>query len=437
MSAGGLQIWSRIERWSTVVLVVCLVAAGVGGLFVYDVYATEGTTTETRTVTDGRIEGSFTHRATITERAEDTPFEPNETVDDRSVYFQRIMPVLEGSFTLTYTGGDAPLDVRVRRAVVVENVESTSEGESTVYWRQNRSIRTVERTVESGERVTVPFELNVTATRAAARNVSERVGAPGETQISVVTTVVATRQDGASRSERVVVPLSVDPDGDVYRVSADPSTESFSRTVTERVPADPGPLRSVGGPVLLVVGLLGTVGAGLVTVRDDLGLSETERAWLRYRDDRADFEEWINRMTLPDDAVETPDGEAETLGDLVDFAIDTDAAVVEDPERGAYFVFDDGRTFAFDPPETPAAVDADRPEPETNVDGDSDDERDDDGEPSGDPDDERDDGVTEEDSREAADDEEDSAETADGDGDDDVSGDPAQRPERRAPDAED
>lgn len=361
MSVGGLRVWSRIERWSTVVLVVCLVAAGVGGLFVYDAYATAETTTETRTVSDGQIQGTFTHRATVTERAEETPFEPNETVDDRSVYFQRIMPVLEGSFTLTYTGGDAPLDVRVRRAIVIENVGSSAD-EPTVYWRQNRSVRTFERTVGPGEQVTVPFELNVTATQAVAQNVSERVGAPGETRISVVTTVVATQQGEASRSKRVAFPLSIEPDGDVYRVNAEPSTESFSRTVTERAPAEPGAFRSVGGPVLLVVGLLGTAGAGLITVREDLGLSETERAWLRYRDDRADFEEWINRMTLPDDAVEAPDGEAETLGDLVDFAIDADAAVVEDPKRDAYFVFHDGRTFAFDPPETPAAVDDDRPE---------------------------------------------------------------------------
>lgn len=356
MGVGGLRVRGRIERWAGIVLVVCLVAAGVGGLFVYDAYATEKTAVETRTVTDGSIRGEFAHRTTVTERAADTPFEPGDTLTDRTVYFQRIMPVLDGSFTLTYTGADAPLDVRVRRAVVVENVESSTDGEQTVYWRQNRSVRTVERTVGPGEQVTVPFELNVTATRAAARSLSERVGSPGETRIRVVATVVATRQGEDARTQRVRFALPVETDGDVYRVAAEPRTESFSRTVTERVPADPGSLRAVGGPVLLVLGLLGAGGAGLVTVRDDAGLSETERAWLRYRDDRGDFEEWINRLTLPDDAVADPDGEAETLGDLVDFAIDADAPVVEDPDRDAYFVLHEGRTFAFDPPETPAAV---------------------------------------------------------------------------------
>lgn len=61
----------------------------------------------------------------------------------------------------------------------------------------------------------------------------------------------------------------------------------------------------------------------------DLALAPTEREYLSYRDDRAEFAEWITAIRLPESVHERPEAEASTLRDLVDFAIDNDTGVVE------------------------------------------------------------------------------------------------------------
>jgi len=356
MGGQRLRFRSLLGRGFWVALAACVLVTVVGGALAYDAYSERQPEQTVRTVTDGSVQGAFTHRSTITDRAVGTPFEPNATVRNRGVYFERLMPVLEGTFALSYTDADTPAVVAVRRAVVLESVGETDD-ETVVYWRQNRSVTTVERAVDPGGEVTVPFRVNVTAARQAAERIDERIGSPGDTRIRVVTTVTATKPEPEPRTVRQTFVLSLDGDGSVYRPTADTESVSFSRTVTETVPNEPGPLRSVGGPLLVVGGLVGAGGLGVLFVRGEVPVSEAEREWLAYRDDRTDFAEWIHTVTLPDAVVDDLAGEAETLADLVDFAIDADAAVVEDPERDAYFAVREGRTFAYDPPETPAAVD--------------------------------------------------------------------------------
>ena len=92
--------------------------------------------------------------------------------------------------------------------------------------------------------------------------------------------------------------------------------------------------------------------AGLVFVHSQgrLGLSQTERERLTHEDDRADFDEWITTIRLPDEAFDLPRAEASSLGDLVNFAIDTDNSVAEDPTEDAYYVVHDGYLYAYYPP---------------------------------------------------------------------------------------
>jgi hypothetical protein len=352
----GLRGRQLLDRWFGVVLVAALLLAGVGGVVTYDAYVASDTRVETRTVDQGRLTGTYAHRATVTGAAEGTPFEQNATVRNRSVYFERLMPVLSGEFGVRY-GGDGTVDVRLRRAVVLVNAESGEGDQRTVYWRQNRSVTTRSATLAAGERATVPFRVNVTAATRAARDINERVGAPGDSRVVVVTSVVASQTGAPGRTKRMTVRLPIESDGDVYRVSAEPRTATFSRTVTERVAATPGPLRGVGGPLLLAVGLLAVAALGVLRSRDAIVLSEREREWLAYRDDRADFDAWINTVSLPAGAVGTDVATAASLADLVDLAIDADEPVVHDPESGRYVVFHEGIPITYRPPTDPAGED--------------------------------------------------------------------------------
>lgn len=113
---------------------------------------------------------------------------------------------------------------------------------------------------------------------------------------------------------------------------------------------------AVGGPALAVVGLLGLVGLVGARWAGHTGLTASEAAYLRYRADRAEFDEWLTRIRLPAATREGPTAEAEGLADLVDYAIDSDAAVVEDRAAGRYQVRGPDAVYVFEPPAPPAGV---------------------------------------------------------------------------------
>jgi hypothetical protein len=71
---------------------------------------------------------------------------------------------------------------------------------------------------------------------------------------------------------------------------------------------------------------------------------------LAYEDEREDFDEWISTIRLPDEVFDLPRAEAASLSALVDFAIDTDNSVIEDPDDSAYYVIHDGYLYTYQPP---------------------------------------------------------------------------------------
>ncbi len=169
-------------------------------------------------------------------------------------------------------------------------------------------------------------------------------------------TVTATRQTDGASPHQIRFSLPIESQSGVYLLSSNTSdSKTFSHAKTISVPNDPGSLRSLGGPLLLAVGLLGLVGLAFARSRGAITLSQAEREWLAYLDDRTDFDEWIATIRLPDDAEELPRAEAETLADLVDFAIDTDNAVLEQPDGSTYFVVHDGYRYRFEAPTNPSS----------------------------------------------------------------------------------
>lgn len=122
-------------------------------------------------------------------------------------------------------------------------------------------------------------------------------------------------------------------------------------------------------PIAFAVSLLLLSGL-FVAKRRGLALEERERAYLAYRDDREDLEEWITTMSLPEEI-------AASLGDLVDFAIDTDSRVVYDPDRDLYVVVHEETHYGYRPPNEGPFINAlESDEPSTEILEQSDDARD-------------------------------------------------------------
>lgn len=331
-----------------------LVLAALGGWLMYDAYATPGTHQEQRTIDEWRLQGSFSHRATVTGAADGTVFEPGAVVRNRSVYFLEIMPVLSGELRLRYEATDAPLDLRIERTLVVRSVEEgRGEAGATVYWQTNRSLGTSEETIEPNAETAVPFRIDVKSTIREARNISSRLGSPGRIQTSLAVAVTATRASDGAEPRTVSFVLPIEAGTSVYRVQAEPQVETVTRTETVTVQNAPGPLGSYIGPALFLLGLFGMVGLEVARRNGSVELSEAEHEWLAYRTDRAEFDEWISAIRLPDDARRLPVAEAATLGDLVDFAIDTDNGVLESLDGGSFHVVHDGIRYTFEAPPRP------------------------------------------------------------------------------------
>ena len=208
------------------------------------------------------------------------------------------------------------------------------------------------------------------------RRISERLDDPGATRTSINVTVALSGTAGGqpvNRTLRYALPLRTGVD--VYRPGTGGGSRPFTRTTSEQVVQPPGAVDRYGGPLLTggsVLGLVLLVSAR-VTGWDDL--LTTERAWLEYRDDRSDFDQWISTVRLPEEAENLPVAEADSLADLVDVAIDTDNAVLESPDGNVYSVVHGDYRYSFEAPPDPTESDGGASESPDNPDADSEDAR--------------------------------------------------------------
>jgi len=345
-----LRLRAVLNAQLTAILAVCLVAAAVGGGLVYTTHVDPGTTEETRTVSSLTVETGYNHSAEVTEP--NSVFDTGTVLDDRNTYFTRVAPVLDVGVETSYAA-DAASDVEVafESVLVVRNV---GEEGGTVYWEETETLTTETVSgVEPGETATASFALNSSEVDATASEIESDLGAsPGQTETFVATAVsVRGTINGEQTSYARTVEMTLDHGGDTYSVS-EPGVQSDTTEQTERVTVERsyGALRSAGGPLLLLAGLAGAGGLAYARREVDLELTPAEREFLSYRDDRSEFAEWITAIRLPDPVHERPEAEASTLGDLVDFAIDNDTGVVEDPTTGAFHAVTDEFVYTYTPP---------------------------------------------------------------------------------------
>jgi hypothetical protein len=359
VSLWDLRLRALLDRQFATVTAVLVVCALVGGFATYTAHVDPGTTTEERVVATWESSGTFDHAATVTR--ENPLFAVGRTLEDRQVYFSSITPTLNGSYAFGYRASDGgTVETSVDVVLITRSVgEQTGDqsGEGAVLWERSRTLhQTGATTLAPGDDVRAPFSLNASAVETERQGIEDRLGGG----VGTVETFVRATVDieGTVNGKRVdtqeVHTLPVTIEGNTYRVGpAETSGQQFETTQTVTVPRTYGPLRSVGGPALLVLSLAGLVGLAVGRSRYRLELTDAEREWLAYREDRSEFDEWITTFRLPFEAFDRPEAEAASLADLVDFAIDTDSGVIEAPDETEYYVVYDDVLYTYTAPRAP------------------------------------------------------------------------------------
>lgn len=346
----GLQVRRFVADNLALLAIVALLVTGAGAALTYDAHFTDRTTTETRTVTAYEPTPSFTHGATITR--ENPVFDVGTRLSDRGFYYTRVAPVLDGAFRFGYRAADGNVTVRMTTTRVIRGV---SEERERVLWAERQRLASEEVTgLAPGETASVPFRVNVSETQTRAENITEALGASAagvQTLVAVRVRVIGEAGD-TTVNTTTSHELRIDADDGTYSPTANATGAPITRQQTETVNDPPGPLAAAGGPVLLALGLLGLVGLAAGYGGGRLSLTDDERALLAHQRARTEFDEWITVASLPDSAV-SPAEDHVTVSDLeglVDVAIDTNGRVIEDEDRGGYFVVSGDRTYRYDPP---------------------------------------------------------------------------------------
>src|SRR6056297_175514 len=119
------------------VLVGCVI---LGGWLTYTAHAGAATTTEQQSTVAWEQTGAFDHSATV--RADNSLFPVGTTLDNRSVYYSRLSPELDGTFRTTYDArASGELDQHVSLSLVLQEVDPDGEGDDpTVYWQTSSGL---------------------------------------------------------------------------------------------------------------------------------------------------------------------------------------------------------------------------------------------------------------------------------------------------------
>ncbi len=202
----------------------------------------------------------------------------------------------------------------------------------TTHWQSTQSLKKKNATnVQPGDTVSVPVAINIPQVANQSSEIQSELGASAgqvETFVNVTVHLSGTvNGQPVDRTQQYQIPIRLGTG--TYQVSWNgPVTNEHENTRVVQVPAASGPLHAIGGPLLLFASLSALAMLIVVHGRDAVSLSDAERDRLAYNDDRSDFDEWITAIRLPDETLDGPEAEAASLQDLVDFAIDTDSAVI-------------------------------------------------------------------------------------------------------------
>ncbi|AEH38159.1 DUF5305 domain-containing protein [Halopiger xanaduensis] len=343
-----LRLRALFAEYGVLLLVGFVLVAALGGWLTYGAYADSGTETEQRLEHRWTATGSFSHGATVHEST--AVYDAGTVLENEPLYYTSVTPTVDGEFVGGYDA-DAGENVSVDIAVDVR-YRAVDPEEDLVYWSERERLAAAsEDGVAPGESVAAPFSLNVSAIDARIAEIESDLGtSPGETEIALeVRREIEGTVDGEHRtaSDRFRIPVT--HDGATYRIeTADTYDEQYETYETVTVAGD-DPDPPLAGLGLLALGLAGTIAAAVAAVRVPEPTA-AEREWLAYRDDRAQFEEVIASIALPESELEGERASVDTLADLAEFGIDVDEPIVFDRRTGRYVVRREGVVYVFEPP---------------------------------------------------------------------------------------
>ena len=354
MSWRTIQIRDTVSSNFEYLLVALLALVLVSGYLTYGVYVSPGTEIETVEDSNWSSTAVYSHEATV--QSERDVFDRGVVLENKSVYLSSVAPVLNGTFQYGYeasNGGE--LSATVEQTLIVRAVGDEGAFE---YWRQETDLGSERISgLQSGDRVTVLFSINVTETRQRIEEIESQLdGSTGETEIVVESNLTLSGQrNGLAVNETNSYRIQITGQDNSYRVQNDEAvTDSGQQFRQETVPASYGPLRSVLAPVLFVLSMLGILALAVGRRQGKFELSDTERVWLGYRAEAEEFEEWLSTGTIPDEALSRTTVRVETLEDLVDLAIDSNRRVIRDHSRDLCAVLLEETVYVYELPDRPA-----------------------------------------------------------------------------------
>jgi len=349
----GVRARAILDEWFWAVALVAVVVVGVGGYVTYTAYAAPGTTVEERQVSSWEGNGSYRTAATVTEP--NPLYSVGTELSDRPAYFLTVSPRLDGTFAFEYAASDGGnVAVAVEQTLVVRAVEEGNERPTVEYWRIEVPLGTTDASgVAPDEPVRTTFSRNVSRIANRVANVSERLGGtPGSTRITVINTVTFDGEVNGRPVERTTTyRLPIGVDGSTY-AAGETAGQAVTGSTTERIARERtyGPAWRVGGPVALLIGVVGLAGLAYGRYDGQLTVSAAERDRLEFESTREEFDDWITTARLPSAVLDRPRVEVDSLSGLVDTAIDVDARVFERPDGGVFYVPHEGLLYAYTPP---------------------------------------------------------------------------------------
>ncbi|AXR77108.1 DUF5305 domain-containing protein [Natrarchaeobaculum sulfurireducens] len=349
-----LRLRTLFWKHRTTIAVALVLVLTLGAWVSYGVYADPGETTEERLEYSWTATGEVDHAAPVVDSTAAYP--EKDVLENEPLYYTAISPTAEGAFVGGY---DAASGEDVAVSLVVDlHYRAVEPDEGTVYWNERERLTNVNETdVDPGEPVTATFEMNVSAVSDRIDEIETDLEAsPGQTEIRLeVDREIGGTIDGTEQLAADSVTVPIEYDGSTYAFDTegdlDESHESFR---TETVAASYGPARSVGGPLLALLGAGGLSGVALASRRVPEPTT-AEREWLAYRNDVAEFDEVIVPATLPESVLEKPHAAVPSLAALAELGIDTGEAIVHDRETGRYLVAVDDVAYVYDPPSVPSS----------------------------------------------------------------------------------
>jgi len=353
MSTDGsrTELTVLVAEYTLVLVIGLVVLAGAGAYLTYTVQTAPDTETELRGQQVGTwtTDSEFQHGAVVQNGS--AVFDEGDRLENRPLYFTRATPVLDGGYTVSYVGDVGVIDGTTELAIVVRAVEEF-DGEEFTHWEEREPLASDQLRLGSGGSEQLGFEVNVTEAVDRADEIERSLGAsPGTTEIALeAVTEFEIENEGRTFVQERRETLQIQPSGGTYGVQSTVDgerTEDQTQRVEQAVPVEQSALLTYGGPVLLLVGLVGLAGVGFVGYREGFELDERTRELRAFERARDNHDEWISSGTVPESDERTA-VELESLEGLVDVAIDSSRRVIETESR--YVVLADDVRYTYDPP---------------------------------------------------------------------------------------